>query len=1131
MHSVSLVKLPDCMKFFRTLIFLGLLLFITADVHGQTITIQVRQTEMRKVLNEMERQTNVRFLYNYDLKALKNKVDFSAEDLQVCQALDKLFLNSGLTYKKVNENLIAIVSENSGDNKSIRITGKVTGENGEPLNGVSVVEKGGRNGTSTNSDGFFLLSVAQDAWLQISYIGYDKKEVSVDGELVVNIQLKASESKLNDVLVLGYGQERKSIVTGAISSIKQKDIETVSSTRIEQALQGRTAGVLVLPTSGQPGAGVNMRIRGAGSNRNSNPLFIVDGVRASGIEYLDPSEIASIEILKDAASAAIYGAEGANGVVIITTIMGKKNTGEISYNGQYSQQSLKSAFIKMMDAQEYQQYLQEAGIANAPTPADLIDIGKGTNWLDAVLQTVPQHHHSLQFSGGSDKSTYLVGGTYFSQEGIVGGSKSRFDRYTIRFNGDYRVKPWLNIGNRLSYSNFKRRAISENDEFNSIMANALVMDPITPIVYTGNYPAHVVAALASFTPDSVPISSLLRRDAVGNLYGISNYLKGEFGNPVERIELAKGETVQNKIVGNVFAEIEPVPGWVITSRLGVDAAFQVTHGWTPTYWFSSERLNSVAGGYDASNNWYTWQWENFVTYKHNSSDHSFTGLGGMSVIKTHEYHVGGSYSGLFKEDNRFSYADNVPDKVDRIGSTALDYSLASFFGRVSYAFKEKYLLNASLRHDGSSKLAPGHQWKTYPAISAGWILTNENFLSLPSFINYAKLRVSWGRNGNVSSVGVGEWLNGIGSGIVYPDANGNLIVGAAPTSLANPNLTWESSEQFDAGMDISFLQDRLNLSIDYYKKTTTDLLTGGTAPIFVGNILKSVNAGNVENSGWELEAVYSNKSTSVNGLTYEIEANFSSLHNSVTYLDPNSPIIYGAGIGVGWNATAMHAGYPVWYFNGYRTEGIFQTQDEINSYLAKTGITGYHPKPGETVVTDVNGDKQISPADMTYIGNPHPSFLYGSRIAVAYKGVDVLLFIQGESGNKILMGFNRLDRSTANKPEFFFTRRWTGTGSTNTWFAPNASNPYIYNSDLMVFDGSFARIRQLQIGYSLHCSILNRLRIKRARVYVSLDNYFTFTKYPGIDPEGGSNAQNSIGIDRGSYPVPRKLITGLTFNF
>ena len=357
------------------------------------------------------------------------------------------------------------------------------------------------------------------------------------------------------------------------------------------------------------------------------------------------------------------------------------------------------------------------------------------------------------------------------------------------------------------------------------------------------------------------------------------------------------------------------------------------------------------------------------------------------------------------------------------------------------------------------------------------------------------------------------------------------MVGAAPTSLAYPQLTWETSEQIDIGADIAFLNNKLNFTVDYYVKKTKDLLTGGNPPLFEGNILRSVNAGNVENKGLELELGYRNKPVSSSGLSYEVALNFTTLKNEVTYLDPNSPILGGAGIGTGWTATAMQVGYPIWYFNGYKTDGIFQNDAEIAAYMAKTGITGYTPKPGEPIVVDVNGDQLISPADMTEIGSPHPDYMFGGRLNLGYKGFDFLVFVQGQVGNEMMMGFNRTDRSTANKPLFFYANRWTGEGSTNDWFASNTSSPYIYNSDLMVFDGSFARVRQLQLGYTFPRTLLNKARISNARIYVSLDDFFTFTKYPGVDPEGGSNGGNSIGIDRGGYPIPRRAVAGLSFTF
>jgi TonB-dependent starch-binding outer membrane protein SusC len=1137
----QIIKCLLLMKF-TVLLVVVLSLQSFARGYGQdNISLRLEKAHLKKAFKTIEEQGVFRFVYKDEILPRELRISIFVQDRPLNEVLDKLLKNTSLTYRRMTGNLVVITSQAPSPDKGkeesaffATISGKITDDKGEPLSGVSILEKGTGNGASSKDDGSFVMNVSSaDAILIISYIGFVTQEVKLENRTSLTLQLLPINRSISEVVVVGYGQQRKSLVTGSISSVKAEQLSTVSATRIDQALQGRTAGVMVLPTSGQPGAGLNIRIRGAGSNRNSNPLYIIDGVRASGIEYLDPSEVASIEILKDAASAAIYGAEGANGVIIITTKTGKKNSSDVTYSGQYTQQSLKDDFIKMMNAPQYQQYLQEAGVGGAPTPGDVAGLGNGTNWLNEVMQTAPQQHHSLQFSGGSDKSTYLVSGTLFTQEGIVGGDKARFNRYTVRFNGDHKVKQWLTIGNRFSYSQHRRRAISDNDEFGSILSSALVMDPLTPVVYTGTLPAHVQTALAGFTPDGTPIAQLLRRDANGNLYGISNFLKGEYGNPIARINLAKGENIQNKIVGNVYAEIQPFTGFTFTSRFGVDAAFQVGHSWTPTFWYSGESLNTKANGADYNNNWYTWQWENFATYKTSFGYHNLTFLAGQSAIKTHEYHIGGSYSGLFKEDDRFSYADFVPDDVDRIGSSAFDYTLASFFGRVSYNYKDKYIFNGSVRRDGSSKLAPGNQWNVYPAFSAGWVISNEDFYPdrLSDKLNYVKLRGSWGQNGNVSSIGIGEWKNAIGSSMLYPDANGNLIVGAAPTSLANPELTWETSEQFDIGADLAFLNNRLNLTIDYYKKTTKDLLTDGNAPLIAGNTLRTKNAGNVVNNGWEFELSYANKPASKNALTYEIGANLSTLKNEVTFLDPNSPIIYGAGIGTGWSATAMKVGQPLWYFNGYQTNGIFQTASEVSDYLAKTGITGYTPKPGEPIVADVNGDKQISPADMTYIGSPHPSLTYGGRVILSYKGFDFLVFVQGQSGNEILMGFNRTDRGTANKPEFFYTDRWTGAGSTNKWFAANTFNPYIYNGDLMIFNGSYTRIRQLQIGYTLPQSLMDRVKIRKARIYVSLDDFFTFTKYPGVDPEGGSNDQNSIGIDRGGYPIPRKVIMGLSFNF
>jgi len=1015
--------------------------------------------------------------------------------------------------------------------QNISVTGKVTNKtNGEALPGATVSLKGSQTATQTDANGMYTINVPKTgSVLVVTYSGMTDQEIPVTaGTTVYNVQLDSKANSLNEIVVVGYGTQRRAAVTGSISSVKSDEISTVSSSRIDQAIQGRTPGVTISPTSGAPGAGMNIRIRGTGTNGNASPLYVVDGVRTGGIDNIDPSEVASVEILKDASAAAIYGNAAANGVVLITTKSGKRNSSEITYNMQYGQQSV-GKLPKLMNAREYYQYNAEAKTPGAPTLADLNALnGSGsTDWLDALFQNAPLQRHAISFNGGSDKSTFFVEGTYFNQKGIIGGPKSKFNRYTIRINSDNRLKSWLNLGERLSYANIQRTGISENSEFGSVVGSAIAMDPFTPVVFTNGLSARAQAALNA--------GQTLVQDANGNYYGISNYIFGEYGNPLARIDITHSDLIQHKIEGNTYVDIEPVKGLKFTSRISIDGAFQRQHGWSPTFWFSSESLNTQAGGNDRQDNWFSWQWENLLNYQRRIGDHNFNVLLGTSALKSMWNYIGGSYSGLFQQNDLFSYADAVPDTYDRIGSNSNYTTLESYFGRVTYDYKSKYLLNASVRRDGNSVFAAGHQWGTFPALSLGWLASNEEFFSnLNKSINYLKLRAGWGKLGNTSSVGIGQYQAFVVSTRPgYPDASGNFLIGAAPGNLANPELTWETSEQLDGGADMAFLNNHLFLTIDYFKRTTKGLLTPGSSatPGFAGANLPYLNSGEIQNRGWEFELTYKNTPRNASAFRYEISGNLSTLHNEVTKVNPFVNELGGAGVGTGWNATVFKLGLPVWAFRGYKTDGIFQTQEQINDYISKSGITGYTPQPGDPIVVDVNGDKQISSADQTFIGNPFPKVIYGGRVELGFKGFDVLVFAQGQSGNKTLMGFNRTDRPTANRPEFFFNNRWTGAGSTNTWFAANTSSPYVYNSDLMVFDGSFMRIRQLQLGYTIPKTVLSKAHLTNVRVYVSLDDFFTFTKYPGLDPEGGNGGGNSIGIDRGTYPLSRKALVGASISF
>lgn len=1016
--------------------------------------------------------------------------------------------------------------------QSRTVTGSVKGSSGDQLPGVSILVKGTGNGTVSDIEGNFNLKVAEgNNTLIFSFIGFKTTEVDIENKSSLEVTMEIDVESLSEVLVIGYGQQKKSLSTGAISSVKAEELKNVSNGRIDQALQGRTAGVNVTPASGSPGSAAKIRIRGVSSNGAADPLYIIDGVRsnASGMSFLSPNEIESMEILKDAASAAIYGAEGANGVIIITTKKGKLNSGVISYSGQYGVQSVQKDLMPMMNAEQYVTYLNEANAAGAPTTADLAGFGEGTDWINELFQTAPMQNHSLSFSGGSEKSTYFIAGTLYEQDGIAGGKKATFDRYTLRLNTKNQIKDWIVIGQNLSYAYLKTKNLVEDDEFGSLVGSAISLDPLTPIIYTdnNNLPSHVQSALAAGQP--------LVTNNNGNYYGISNYVRGEFGNPQAQIQQARGETIESKILGNIFLDLTPFDGFKFTTRFGIDASFQRFHTYTPTFWFSSERGSNTPTGSDNWNQYYTWLWENFASYEKNIGKHHFSVLGGISYQRYLYNGVSGSYAGLFRELDNWSYADYVTDDGDRIGSNREARALQSVFGRIIYDYDNKYLFNAVFRRDGSSMLADGNKWGTFPSFSAGWVFSNEDFFSPASdIINYAKLRASWGQNGSLSNLFPGQWQNYVsnntGGVVKYENSDGVYLEGAAPSQLSNPDLKWETSEQVDIGIDLRFFKGDLSFSADYFNKTTKDLITPGAPPLFAGSNLNFVNAGTVVNKGFELELSYEN--TAFKDLKYNISGNLTTINNEVTYLDPDYPTLRGANIGTGWNgATLVEQGYPIWYFNGYKTNGIFQNQEQINAYITSNKLTGYNPSPGDPIIEDVNNDGQISPADYTYIGDATPDFYFGTRLTMNYKGFDLLFFLQGQVGNEIIMGFNRTDRTTSNKPAFFFDDRWTGDGSTNEWFAANTSSDLVYSSDLMVFDGSYAKVRQLQLGYTLPNSLTEKIKIRNARLYISLDNYFTFTKYPGLDPEAGSNNNNSLGIDRGVYPVPRTVLTGITLDF
>ncbi|WP_029596523.1 SusC/RagA family TonB-linked outer membrane protein [Flavobacterium sp. ACAM 123] len=980
---------------------------------------------------------------------------------------------------------------------SQQVTGTVSDSNG-PLPGASVLVKGTTNGAQTDPDGKFTIKITgSNAVLIFTYIGLETQEVNTAGKNVINVTLKSDSAELQEVVVVGYGVKKKSLVTGSISSISSKQIESSSNARVEQVLQGRTSGVTVVSSSGSPGSGAKVRIRGAGSNGNSDPLYIVDGMKVSTIENLAPSDIANVEVLKDAASAAIYGTEGANGVVIITTKQGKVGDIVVSYNSQFTTQSVRTK-MELMDASQFVTYFNEAG------NAAIVDNGINTNWIDETFQNAFAQRHDLSISGASERTNYYLSGTFLNQEGIIGGADSAYKRYTLRTNIKSQVKDWLEVGANISYSNTGSSPISEDDSTGGVVNHLLIIDPLTPVFYNGALPQRAIDGVTAGTA---------MVDSNGNVYGYPTYSNGEVMNPVAETNYRfRGNIDTDRMLSTVYAKLTLAEGLSVTSRLGYERSNSIDSRWNPIYYITSEAQNSSVTLRNNISRNSRWLWENFASYTKDVGKHNFTGLLGYSAEKRKNpyYSLKGSEVPLQSEE--FAYFDFTNRDNDVIGGNIYQKNMNSVFGRLSYDYNGKYLLEGSIRYDESSVFPKSQKGGYFPAVSTGWVISKEDFWNTDSKISYLKLRGSWGQNGSDAN------LAGNGDIQVYKTVDGAASVvyegvsGVTPGDLANPKLTWERSEQIDLGVDLTAFNGKLNFTADYYKKTTRDLIIPDgniIAPPSLGQTVGAINGGTVENKGLEFEVGYSDKTQG--GLQYGINLNLSTLKNKVTEI-----IVPAALVGAGApqnndGVTRFEQGFPLWYFYGYKTDGI-------------------DPATGKVIKVDTDGVPGITSNDKTIIGSPQPNLLFGGSFNMSYKGFDFNLMFQGTQGNEIFAAYHQPSRPITNKPVEFFNDRWV-SGRTDAKYPGAANVIESYDTDLMVQDGSYLRIKQIQVGYNFSKDLVQTLKLRKLRLYLSLDDYFTFTKYRGLDPESGSFADNSIGVDRGFYPIPAKALLGLSLEF
>ena len=1006
--------------------------------------------------------------------------------------------------------------------QDVTVNGIINDESGMPVPGATILIKGTNKAAASDFDGKFQINAPSNGILTITFVGYKTVEEAVNGRTKLEIRLQPESQSLNEVVVVGYGTQKKSVVTGAISSIKAEQISTLSVGLSTQVLQGQAAGVTVLAQSGAPGAGAKVRIRGAGSNGNSDPIYVVDGMRTGNIDFLDANDIEKIEILKDAASAAIYGADGGNGVVMITTKKGKAGSMKVSYSTQFGFQSLRTK-LKMMDADQYSQWMTEINApGNKPDIAEWK--GKsGTNWLDETAEDgAPMEHHTLQLAGGNETSTFLLSGNFFSQDGLFGGDKTKFKRTTVRLNSNHKVSKYLEVGENFSLSVNKRRAFTEDDSFNGIMNHAMLMDPTTPVYYPSGtaLPQHVQDALAE--------GRVIPRNSNGEYYGISEYITGEIANPIGQIAIDHGLQQETKIIGNVYANIKPFDGFVFTTRYGIEQAYNNYDDWTQKSWWNATKENTTNSKTYNQGIFKTWLFENFATYTKTIDKHEFSGMIGMSAQDTEYRFLNTRTAGMIKEGDEWAPVGEATVKGDVSGNITPS-SMQSYFGRITYAYDNKYLFQATLRNDNSSLFAPDKRSGYFPAVSAGWVISNESFWGLEA-VNNLKFRASWGENGSTSNIQAGQWKALVTKdGLKYPDALGNYHTVGELKALPNEDITWETTEQTDLGFDLRAFNNKLSLGFDYYKKVTRDLLTPSSPPLSTGYPAPYANAGDVTNKGIEIELGWRETQRQLN---YGINLNLTTINNEVTFLNPLLTRVDGASLPVLGTITSFELGKPVWYFRGYKTDGIFQNQAQVDAYKTSLGsVTTWNPTPGSPIVVDANGDGDITDQDKTYIGDPHHDLLIASTIDFEYKGFDLKIFLQGAFGGENFIALARVDNRPSNRPEYFFTDRWTGEGSTNSFPKATYSDPIFYSSDLMVQDASYVKIKQIQLGYSLKPELIRQMGMSSLRIYLSLDDYFTFTKYKGIDPEVGSFSNNSQGIDRGLYPIASRFMTGLSVTF
>ncbi|KAB5487649.1 MULTISPECIES: SusC/RagA family TonB-linked outer membrane protein [Flagellimonas] len=1014
------------------------------------------------------------------------------------------------------------------------VRGTVKDESGAPLPGASVILKNTSRGTTTDFDGNFEIGVPSDGTLVFSYVGYTPAEETIAGRSQIEVTLQPDVSLLDEIVVVGYGTQKKSVVTGAISGVKEGDLQDLPINRVEQSLQGRASGITIAANSGQPGAASTIRVRGITTLNNNEPLWVVDGVivDAGGIGYLNQSDVASIEVLKDAASAAIYGSRAAAGVILVTTKSGKSGKLSVNYNG-YTGISAPARKLDLLNAAQYATLRNEASVAGGgsilfPNPDSY---GKGTDWQEQIFSnSAKRENHEISVSGGTEKSTFYASFGYLDQEGIVVSDISHYIRKNFRLNSTHQINDYIRVGQTFGYSNEKNAAIDGNTFYGGPLSSAVNLDPITPAIETD--PAVLagvpyVDGTGSLRPDLILAPN-------GFPYGISTLVGQEMTNPLAFTKTRLGNhSWSDNFVGNAYVEVEPIENLRIRSTFGGKLAYWGGESFNPVAFLTSSFVTSQNSLSRNTNKGFGWNIENTASYNKALGGHDFTVLLGQGV-----------YVDNITEGQSITY-NNIPvnnykdasfnfdiptEQINASAYTGVIHKVTSLFARLNYAFQEKYLFTGIVRRDGSSRFGSNNKFGIFPSFSAGWVANKENFWPENNIVNQLKIRGSYGVTGS-DQIGDFKYLSTIGDGRNYAVGNtGSVVIGNSPDAPANPDLKWEETSQTNIGLDAT-LFNGLNVTFDWYYKKTTGILRDVPLPGYVGATGSPAgNVADMENKGVDLGLSY-NKS--FGDLRFSLSGNMSTVHNEVTFLGEGVEFLSGGTTvqASTFPITRTQVGQPVNSFFGFVTDGIFQNQAEIDAYVNSEGQP-MQPvaRPGDFRWKDVDGDGSITDNDRDFIGSSIPKVTFGINLNVNYKNFDLLVFAQGAAGNKIFQALRRLDIGSAN----FQTSalgRWSGEGSSNTFprLTTNDTNKNFTNpSDFYLEDGDYLRFKTIQFGYTLPQDVLGKVGISKIRLYVTGENLITFTKYTGFDPEIGGNV---FGIDRGYYPQARTGMLGINLQF